>query len=208
MEVAFLNFIRMVRNQDFWSWIYNKSGEYSVKSGYWLASKENNSKVHQEAMIQPSINDLKDKVWHHQTMPKIKVFLWRAMSGALPVAAQFLARSMQSDPRCQACGLEIESVNHVLFTCSIARQVWALSEVPILEGGFGYELLNSNINYILVSYKSLIISSEIQKLVPWIMWRLWKNKNLFFFEAKSFSHLNTIQKIKEDMEFWFMSQCV
>lgn len=34
-----------------------------------------------------------------------------------------VSRGMETDPRCQISGLEGESNNYVLFSCSLARQV-------------------------------------------------------------------------------------
>lgn len=34
------------------------------------------------------------------------------------------------DSKCQICGLEGQLTNHVLFTCSLARQLWIISQYP------------------------------------------------------------------------------
>lgn len=36
----------VVFKEDFWVWIYNKSGEYSVKSGYWMQNQITNARLH------------------------------------------------------------------------------------------------------------------------------------------------------------------
>jgi len=113
----------VVDMDDFWVWLHSKSGEYSVKSGYWLVFQSNKPELLFKACRQPSTNGLKEKIWSTSTFPKIKLFLWRILSAALPVADQILRRGMNVDPCCQICGQEGESINHVLFTCSVARQV-------------------------------------------------------------------------------------
>ena len=72
----------------------------------------------------------------HSNFSQNQVVSLEILSAALPVADQILRRGMDVDPRCQVCGQEGESINHVLFTCSVARQVWALSGVPTSEFGF------------------------------------------------------------------------
>lgn len=47
--------------------------------------------------------------------------MWKVVSGAIPVADKIAARGMKVDSRCQMCGMESESSNHVLFTYAIAR---------------------------------------------------------------------------------------
>lgn len=49
---------------------------------------------------------------------------------------------------CQLCEEEIETVNHILFQCPLARQVWALSNVPYPVHGFGNSIY-SNMNHLI-----------------------------------------------------------
>lgn len=63
----------------------------------------------------PSLNSLKSQIWKVQTVPKIKTFVWKAMSQALLVADLLRKRGMKCDDRCQLCGFEGESVNHIGF---------------------------------------------------------------------------------------------
>ncbi|XP_019101890.1 PREDICTED: uncharacterized protein LOC109133328 [Camelina sativa] len=86
--------------EDFWCWEPNKSGDYSVKSGYDLALSINKGQLIEEASLQPSLNPLKEKIWSINTEPKIKTFLWKALSGALPVAERLISRGMKIDRRC------------------------------------------------------------------------------------------------------------
>lgn len=130
-DIRRINMINLVTElDDFYSWKHNKSGDFSVKSAYWLASQACNlqTRIHAEQL--PSTNDVKSLVWGLQIDPKIQVFLWKALCGALPVAAALLCKGMKIDERCQLCGGEDETVNHVLFTCSMARQIWALTGIP------------------------------------------------------------------------------
>lgn len=66
-------------------------------------------------------------------LQRLKNFLWKALSNALGVAEECIARGMKVDPRCQKCGEEGESINHVLFTCPAARLVWRIQVSLSLE---------------------------------------------------------------------------
>lgn len=89
-----------------------------------------------EALTQPSVNGLRSEVCKGNTVPKIKKFMWKALSNALAVGEKLIARGMKTDSRCQRCGREDESINHVLFECPVARLVWAQSGFPFPRSGF------------------------------------------------------------------------
>ncbi|XP_010418558.1 PREDICTED: uncharacterized protein LOC104704124 [Camelina sativa] len=162
-------------HKDFHVWKHNKSGDYSVKSGYWCANQENKSQVSRESEVQPSLNGIKAEVWSILTNSKIKIFLWKVLSGALPVAMSLKSRGVMGDERCQVCGEEGETINHILFKCHYARQVWALSDYPTPESGFQNGSVFSNVNSLC-------------------------------FDGKSFSPLETNEKITEGAEEWFAAQ--
>ncbi|KAF8110670.1 hypothetical protein N665_0080s0005 [Sinapis alba] len=110
------------------------------------------------------------------------------------------------DPVCQACGFQGESINHILFSCSIARQVWALSNVPFPENGFDLVSHYSNIHYLTLMIKNPMISTTVKEAIPWIAWYLWKNRNAILFEGISFLPTEIISKIMVEAELWSMAQ--
>ena len=55
---------------------------------------------------------------------KIKNFLWRACSEALPTRCNLPRRKVLDDPTCPQCGTENESTLHALWGCSQLRLVW------------------------------------------------------------------------------------
>ncbi|KAG7533614.1 Zinc knuckle CX2CX4HX4C [Arabidopsis thaliana x Arabidopsis arenosa] len=191
---------------DFWVWLHTKTGDFSVKSGYWLAFQSNKPELIREANQLPSTNGLKEMIWSTKTAPKIKMFIWRILSAALPVADQIIRRGMSCDPRCQVCGEVGESINHVLFTCSLARQIWALSGVPTPEFGFQNGSIFANIQFLFDLKKNGLIPDHIKRSWPWVLWRLWKNRNKLFFEGLIFCPLKSFQKIQEDTHEWFLAQ--
>ncbi|XP_010489824.1 PREDICTED: uncharacterized protein LOC104767503 [Camelina sativa] len=148
--------IKPVRDhKDYHVWKHNKSGEYSVKSGYWLASLSINSQALKDVEAQPSLNGLKAEVWSIQTAPKIKIFLWKVLSGALPVANLLRRRGIEGDELCRVCGEAEETINHILFTCTYARQIWALSDYPSPNSGFQNGSVFSNVYHLLTNRNNL-----------------------------------------------------
>ncbi|EFH52088.1 predicted protein [Arabidopsis lyrata subsp. lyrata] len=176
---------------DFYIWKHNKNGDFSVKSAYWLACEINRVEINSLAEVQPSINILKAQ---------------KALSGALGVTDQLRHRGMKLDGRCQVCGKDGESINHVLFECSVARKIWAMSHYPSPENGFDKGAVFSNFHHLLVNRDNKSWPINIRKSFPWILWRIWKNKNLLFFEGKSFDARQSVMKIQEDVDEWFLAQ--
>ncbi|KAL1209528.1 putative mitochondrial protein [Cardamine amara subsp. amara] len=206
-EIVRIQAIKPVIAKDgFWSWDHTKSGEYSVKSGNWLANRINKENIIQIAETHPSLNRVKHMVWSIPTVPKVQAFLWKAASDALPVIDLLRIRGLNTDSRFQICGLDGESINHVLFTFTIARQTWTLSRFPVPENGFDYMSVHSNLFYLFQTRLNSLIPQDIRRLFPWILWRIWKNRNTFCFEGKSFHPLDTKEKIEEDAADWLLAQ--
>lgn len=132
----------LVRNQpivsqaDTWIWRYTRNMVYSVKTGYQLAFSKNNQSLIANQITRPSLNPLRAKIWKQLAPSKLKVFMWKALSGALPVTDGLRNRGMHCDQMCQRCGDDGESINHVLFSCTFARLVWAISGFPHPCDGF------------------------------------------------------------------------
>lgn len=71
--------------KDSFVWAFTRDGNYTVKTGNWLISQP----IWRGLVISPKEQKgiaLKAHVWSLKTLPKIKIFLWRAISGALAVA--------------------------------------------------------------------------------------------------------------------------
>lgn len=100
--------------EDFWCWKHNKSGDYSVKSGNWLAMRDVLRNEFQEVEMQPSINKLKEKAWNSLTAPKIQAFMWRTLSSVIPVASNLRTRGMKVDIFCPHCGSQDKTPNHLV----------------------------------------------------------------------------------------------
>ena len=65
------------------------------------------------------------KVWHVKGTPVVRVFLWKACSNILPIKINLNKRGIVEDSLCPICKQEDESVEHILWICESARDVWA-----------------------------------------------------------------------------------
>lgn len=109
-----------------------------------------------------------------KTVPKIKTFMWKMLNGALAVPESLQTRGVHVDKQCQICAAENEFINHILFSCSFARKVWALANVPTPVGEFSEDNIYANIQYVLEFCDDTRFHEEIRMLPPWIVWYMWK----------------------------------
>jgi hypothetical protein len=93
-------------------WNLEPSGVFSVKSMY--------AKLSQGALVA----HFKD-VWAAKLPLKIKIFTWQLVLNRLPTRSPIAARFGPTSGSCALCGA-VENVNHILFTCSLAKFMWSV----------------------------------------------------------------------------------
>ncbi|KAL0743704.1 hypothetical protein Bca4012_085217 [Brassica carinata] len=151
-------------------WLPNSSGVYSTNSEYALAKLFNGNTEDQ------TFNWKKD-VWQIDTSPKIKHFLWKANSRALPVGSVLEKRGVSLNHICKRCG-EFETEIHVLLKCPFAAKMVSLPPSGL----------------------------STTPVYPWILWLLWKNRNKLLFENRLFSEEDTVLKALQDARAWRAAQ--
>ncbi|KAG7587712.1 Reverse transcriptase zinc-binding domain [Arabidopsis suecica] len=188
-------------NRDTISWNYNTSGDYSVRSGYWLLTHDPDD-LHNHVDPPPGSVDLKNSIWKLPLMPKIKHFLWRALSRALATTSRLATRGMHIDTTCPRCRREEESINHALFTCPFATMVWRLSNSIPLHGTVFSPEFDTNISLLLSLTTNQTLQDD-QKLLPfWLLWRIWKSRNNFVFNKARESATKTVLKAQAEIRQW------
>ena len=171
-------------------WLGTKSGVYSVKSGYYSAVDEGDFTPAGPAIA--SVN-WKQSVWQLACAPKVKMFAWKLLKGALPVGERLVERHVPVDPACKRCG-EAESINHLFFHCEFARKVWLnapFSTAPDFSGLLDLAGMWTDLCSITCLPPSGITAGS---LAPWILWSIWKERNKFVFEGISASAESTLSK--------------
>ena len=106
-------------------WPFNKKGQFTVSSGY----RRIRSKRRRRSRCKASSSHLISKavwkiIWSPSLLPKISNFLWKALSGSLPLAWNLFKRKVAANPLCTVCGVEQETVEHCLFFCPWTVPVW------------------------------------------------------------------------------------
>jgi len=167
---------------DIWAWLPNKTGEYSARSGYFEAYRDENTQELGSLQHLPDFN-WRANIWALKSSPKTKLLLWKASQNALPVGENLRIRKINDSVACAHCGLE-ESATHLFFTCSFAQQVWI--NAPVHR--------NFNPNRIHSIQEGISIGAKLTclppsgvgdgPLFPWLMWSIWSARNQLIFNQK------------------------
>lgn len=105
-------------------WHYDKTGKYSVKSGYNLFQKIKIDGIF--ARTSP-MGRIWNNVWKLKIPSKIKLFCWKALKGSLPNNLNLQNRGVHLSSLCPICDFHIENTDHCLLTCNRAQEVWKLT---------------------------------------------------------------------------------
>ena len=92
-------------------WNLNKNKRFTIKSVYeWL----------ERDLAGPNFK----WIWKASIPLKIKIFLWQLFQNAVLIRDNLWKRNCPGNPICSFC-TNMETANHLFFTCSLARTVWA-----------------------------------------------------------------------------------
>lgn len=69
-------------------------------------------------------NTIWQEVWNLNFPRKIKHFAWKALNGSLPCYGILANRHIPLTPQCPFCSVGLEDIQHCLFTCNRAQEVW------------------------------------------------------------------------------------
>jgi hypothetical protein len=109
-------------------------------------------------------------IWKCKFPLKIKFFLWQAFNNKLHVTKSLAKRGWKGDIHCCLCGL-IESVDHLLFKCHLARLIWStVKEI------FNLEFCPSSLeefSCIWLQGKGPLPSNLLMFVFAGIAWALW-----------------------------------
>lgn len=76
---------------------------FIVKSAYHMAVAKF-SCIHEDIPSTSTAPREWKKLWSVKVAPRVKIFMWRACTGALPTKVNLCQRVCQVDPICELCG--------------------------------------------------------------------------------------------------------
>ncbi|CAN7014873.1 unnamed protein product [Brassica rapa subsp. trilocularis] len=187
-------------------WGLSKNGLYTSKSGYALLEIIEEINTPQVESIPPVEKKLWSSLWKTKTTPKLRHFLWRILSGALAVKERLRSRGIQLNVTCSSCNNGAEDIGHVLFHCPFAKEVWALSSIPMPPSGVWSRSVFLNLLHLINCGKRRSQAPETGLVFPWILWQIWKARNAFCFEHIRLDPAVVLDKALGEAEVWIELQ--
>ncbi|KAL5556882.1 hypothetical protein UlMin_039118 [Ulmus minor] len=96
-------------------WHYDKSGHYTVRSGYWLANKGRS--VPSSSTV--SLNSWWKRLWRLRVPAKIRIFIWKAFYNWIPSSVNLANHGVPSQKRCLICNEANYTTLHALWGCKV-----------------------------------------------------------------------------------------
>jgi hypothetical protein len=111
---------------DFISWRLTKHGFFSVRTAYHSQWRHQfGPNVALLAMPGNSISNPVWKIlWKLRIPGKVKIFVWRALHGILPLKCILANRHIVTIGECPICRQGAEDILQLLFQCDTARELW------------------------------------------------------------------------------------
>lgn len=105
-------------------WPYTKDGWYDVKTGYRLAKVDvGEAGCNTNSSSNSNVN-LWKCIWKAKVMPKIKNFIWKLLTGAIPNNVNLRKRGLSISSCCPICNGESETTEHIFLRCPGAKAIW------------------------------------------------------------------------------------
>ncbi|KAL0004665.1 hypothetical protein SO802_012226 [Lithocarpus litseifolius] len=150
-------------------WPLEKSGKYSVKSGFRLLCDSRDSS---EGMppANTEVSSFWKKLWKIQVPGKIKHFLWRACTNSLATKANLVKRKIVTDATCSRCSGSHEDTLHSLWSCCALKEVWEVDFGWISGSGWAVSSFTELV-------KLVFTRPDLVPLFAATAWSVWFHRN-------------------------------
>ncbi|KAJ4785223.1 RNA-directed DNA polymerase (reverse transcriptase)-related family protein [Rhynchospora pubera] len=122
-------------------------------------------------------------IWHCPgLLPRVRLFLWKLMHGALPLRGTCMARIGNHVTQCPVCDLGPDLPMHALFHCPFAETFWFASSFSIRS-----QQLPSNPTDLLIHISQSLQGMDFTSFVNHL-WALWKCRCSHVYDGARLSH--------------------
>ncbi|MBA0670440.1 hypothetical protein Goklo_029296 [Gossypium klotzschianum] len=152
-------------------WYHNPHGCYTSKSAYsWLLLKEMGYGPHRF---------LWKALWKLDTLPKIRVFVWRVGHEILPMNCKITSIRQGFDNGCPRYGAETETMLHALKDCPTSKAV-------LSTRGWSKSFIFKNYDHCIDWLEDLmrVLDKRAMADLMTTLWNCWNNRNNFIFRGK------------------------
>jgi hypothetical protein len=111
-------------------WRCTKKGEFSVRSAYHLGLDIQTAEKPSSSMKSDD-NEVWKVCWNSNVPPAVKTFIWRACHNLLPTRVNLRRRGVCEEASCPICLHEEETIEHVIWECASASDVWSGSSIKM-----------------------------------------------------------------------------
>ena len=194
--------ISSTHRRDSYCWNFTRNGQYTVKSGYWVAQNLLN-KTEEREVLDPSITKLQAVAWKLKAPTKICHLIWQLLTGHVAVTRNLVRRNMRCDNYCPRCGEAEETVTHAIFECPPALQVWSLASTLTSPNIFPVSRIYTNMDYLFWRKNNIIEPDRDRDPYPWIIWYIWKARNEKLFRGIDRDPLELVRHAESECQAWF-----
>jgi hypothetical protein len=177
--------ISTTNQEDRLIWRGTVKGTFSVKSAYYI-QKEWETMQEAGCSSRQKASQVWKELWKLDVPNVDKVFFWRACKNILPTRENLFKRKIISDHSCPVCGIEEETISHILWQCPSAQDVWSVGCRKFQKSFF------PTTDFIKVAEGMLMkCDPEEFQLFVGIARRIWLRRNSLIHE-EIFAHPNEI----------------
>jgi hypothetical protein len=103
--------------EDFIAWSGTAHGRYTVRSGYHMQWRHQFGNYSHQLTLPGSsaLNPVWKTLWQLKIQSKVKIFIWRALHGIIPLKCILANRHIGTTSECPICRSGPEDVRHLLF---------------------------------------------------------------------------------------------
>lgn len=114
-------------------WRYDFTSCYSVKSGYMLLILKKHSIYANYPLMPIALKHFYRSLWDLHLPSKLKIHCQRLYNNFLPTFSNLNLRHLRTNYMCPLCGVPSETVDHIVHSYSVTRELLSLLKVDLLH---------------------------------------------------------------------------
>ncbi|XP_026416324.1 uncharacterized protein LOC113311738 [Papaver somniferum] len=178
-------------NEDSMIWMPAKDGIFSVKSTYKMLTYNN-----REVQVEGRTIDRKvwKTLWSCKAAQRIKIFAWKSIRGLHSTKYKRAMFNSSLEVNCDICGCNEETIEHILFECRHAREVWRGININIDS----VRASSNTVSEWVTSWFSVHNQNKEERWLFSLMigaWIIWKDHCDVVFQGVSLNPCTTIHRI-------------